>query len=204
MSDGQIKTGGGIVDIKTSGGIIERMRVQAQYLQNVPVNMKEEDLRNYFKALDNALEVNQQSPEPIPDENFTLAGKNRAKEEIPGWREYMNLSTETETSPLSDEHVEKIMDKYRKSMDKYKKSSNPNTHTSESNSISSEGLAPKNEIEDSVYVYVPWPRSQDLHNFRWFRSECILMNDKSFIVSLGCAGYFVPEHRYKEYLKSKS
>lgn len=47
----------------------------------------------------------------------------------------------------------------------------------------------------SKYVRVPWPESQSLMEYKWFKEECVLDTDTS-------ADYLCPISRYKEVQKN--
>ena len=49
-----------------------------------------------------------------------------------------------------------------------------------------------------IYIFIPWPESQELMDRPWFDEEAVLDVDRK--VSGTSASYFVPLHRWHEYL----
>jgi hypothetical protein len=52
-------------------------------------------------------------------------------------------------------------------------------------------------MNDTTYVLVLWPESQELMEKEWF-NECILMNDENHLADIGSSAYFVPFERWNE------
>jgi hypothetical protein len=49
--------------------------------------------------------------------------------------------------------------------------------------------------DDTYYVVVTWPASQELMDKEWFEEECHLINDEGGLFEFGSCAFFVPESR---------
>ena len=58
-----------------------------------------------------------------------------------------------------------------------------------------------NDAIKGIYIYIPWPQSQELQAKPWFDKEAVLDVDQK--VSGTSASYFVPLHRWHEHLDAE-